>query len=161
MITSKEIGKKIANIIKSKGITQRELAEQINISESTLSRYIKGERMPKLEILYSIAEALNISIDALIGRPAVFVGDDEFGMMLNCAVRYALGRCSYMPKAVVDYITPLLGALSAKTVWCLEQDFKAYQNDVENGIASWGQDFDENLWKDFGEKVKEEAKKRK
>ena len=32
--------------------------------------------------------------------------------ILICAVRYAIGRKSYMPSMVIDYITPLLPYLS-------------------------------------------------
>ena len=38
--------------------------------------------------------------------------DDDFGALCNCAVRYCLGRRSYMPKLIVDYITPLLSKLN-------------------------------------------------
>ena len=32
--------------------------------------------------------------------------NDDFETILICAERYALGRQTYMPKLVVDYITP-------------------------------------------------------
>lgn len=52
----------------------------------------------------------------------IYKYDDFFGAVLNCAVRYALGRQSYMPGLVVDYITPMLPKLSDKTLWCFEKD---------------------------------------
>ena len=36
----------------------------------------------------------------------------DFETILLCAVRYAIGRKSYMPSLVIDYITPLLPYLS-------------------------------------------------
>lgn len=48
--------------------------------------------------------------------------DDFFGAVLNCSVRYCIGRSSYMPGLVIDYITPLLPKLSDKTLWCFEKD---------------------------------------
>ena len=36
----------------------------------------------------------------------------DFETILLCAVRYAIGRKSYMPSRVIDYITPLLPYLS-------------------------------------------------
>lgn len=59
-------------------------------------------------------------------KPKVILCDDNFGTILNCAVRYTLGRQSYMPKLVIDYITPMLPYLSQKTLWCLERDIKEY-----------------------------------
>ena len=38
--------------------------------------------------------------------------DKNFETILLCAVRYAIGRKSYMPSMVIDYITPLLPYLS-------------------------------------------------
>ena len=36
----------------------------------------------------------------------------DFETILLCAVRYAIGRQTYMPSLVIDYITPLLPYLS-------------------------------------------------
>lgn len=50
--------------------------------------------------------------------------NDDFGLILNAAVRYAIGRQTYMPSAVIDYITPLLPCLDGRTLWCLERDIR-------------------------------------
>lgn len=47
---------------------------------------------------------------------------DDFGAVCNCAVRYCLGRRSYMPSLVCGYITPLLPELTDKTLDCFERD---------------------------------------
>ena len=38
--------------------------------------------------------------------------DKNFETILLCAVRYAIGRRTYIPSRVIDYITPLLPYLS-------------------------------------------------
>ena len=38
--------------------------------------------------------------------------DKNFESILVCAVRYAIGRQTYIPSLVIDYITPLLPYLS-------------------------------------------------
>jgi len=48
--------------------------------------------------------------------------DDNFGAVINCAVRYAVGRRSYMPYLVTSYITPLVPDLSTKTLWVIRND---------------------------------------
>ena len=48
--------------------------------------------------------------------------DDEFGLILNCAVRYSIGRQTYMPHSVIDFITPLLPYVSGRTLGVLERD---------------------------------------
>ena len=54
--------------------------------------------------------------------PVVDQNKDDFGVILNCAVRYALGRRTYMPSLVIGFITPRLKHLSTKTLWCLDKD---------------------------------------
>ena len=53
-------------------------------------------------------------------KPQIDLSDDNFGAVLNCAVRYAIGRRTYMPGLVIDYITPLLPYLNNKTLWCFD-----------------------------------------
>lgn len=54
--------------------------------------------------------------------PVIDPADDDFGAVLNCAVRYAIGRQTYMPSLLIDFIMPLIPQLSSKTLWCLDQD---------------------------------------
>ena len=42
--------------------------------------------------------------------------DKNFETILLCAVRYAIGRQTYIPSRVIDYITPLLPYLSYWTL---------------------------------------------
>lgn len=52
------------------------------------------------------------------------VADDNFGAVINCAVRYALGRRTYMPSLVRRFIYPLLPYLSDRTLYTLEMDLR-------------------------------------
>lgn len=50
------------------GMTQNQLADQLNISRSTIGMYEKGAREPDYETLESIADIFNVDIDYLLGR---------------------------------------------------------------------------------------------
>lgn len=89
----------------------------------------------------------NFNKDALEAFGEVGEKDDFFGAVLNCAVRYCLGRTSYMPVLVIDYITPMLPRLTKKTLWC-------FQKDIE-GCENYGMDMDKEKWMEFLAKVKE------
>lgn len=52
---------------KVRGYSQKEIARQLNISNSTYCLYEKGEREPKLETIERIVHILYISIDELFG----------------------------------------------------------------------------------------------
>ena len=54
--------------IEKRGTTQRWVAEQAGVRESTISRYISEQNAPAiLDILAGICTALNVSSDYLIG----------------------------------------------------------------------------------------------
>lgn len=64
---SKAFGERLLSLLKKQGVTQKELAERINSTEATLSRYVSGDREPKAEVLANIATALHTTSDFLLG----------------------------------------------------------------------------------------------
>ena len=58
---------KIKELMNSRNVSQRELANAINITESAMSRYISGERKPRVDILTKLARYFDVSIEELIG----------------------------------------------------------------------------------------------
>lgn len=57
----------LSALLEEKGITQRELAEKIEVTEVTISRYLSGERSPRIEIVSKMAEYFDVSVDYLLG----------------------------------------------------------------------------------------------
>lgn len=53
---------------KEKGITQKEIAKELNITDRTYGHYETGKREPTIDTLINIADYYNISIDILVGR---------------------------------------------------------------------------------------------
>lgn len=62
------IGERIAGLLMEQGKTQRELAKQVGTTEASMSRYIKGNRVPKGPIIANIAKALHTTTDYLLGN---------------------------------------------------------------------------------------------
>jgi len=62
------IGARILPLMKKKGMTQRELANMIGVTETSISRYISGQRVPKANIVVYMADALNTTTDYILGR---------------------------------------------------------------------------------------------
>lgn len=50
--------------------------------------------------------------------------DEDFELILNCAIRYALGRRTYIVKTVIDYTKPFLPRLSNRTLKCIKTDIE-------------------------------------
>lgn len=59
---------RIKEIRKQKRITAKELAEYVNVAESTMSLYENGKREPDFSTLLKISEFLETSIDYLLGN---------------------------------------------------------------------------------------------
>lgn len=62
------LGERIKKARLAKGLTQKQLAEMLNITDATVNRYEKGIRKPDPEMLKAIADALNVSVDYLLGK---------------------------------------------------------------------------------------------
>jgi transcriptional regulator with XRE-family HTH domain len=68
---SKEaFGKRLARIRKEKGFTQVELAEKLGSIQTIISDYERGKSRPHADMITSIAIALDISADELLGLPS-------------------------------------------------------------------------------------------
>lgn len=64
---SKEMGARISDMLEKRNMSQRKLAERIQITEQQLSRYISGDREPKPETVANMATALQTTSDYLLG----------------------------------------------------------------------------------------------
>ena len=53
--------------------------------------------------------------------------DKNFETILLCAVRYAIGRRTYIPSLVIDYITPLLPYLSEDVLKLIANEITKYE----------------------------------
>ncbi|WP_329380724.1 helix-turn-helix transcriptional regulator [Anaerofustis butyriciformans] len=64
---NKEFGQRLLTLLQKQNMTQKQLADRINTTEATLSRYISGAREPKADMLANIATALHTTSDYLLG----------------------------------------------------------------------------------------------
>ncbi len=64
---TKTTGERIAILLKENGMSQRELAMRVGATESAISKYIKGEREPRAELLANIATVLKTTSEYLLG----------------------------------------------------------------------------------------------
>ena len=83
--------------------------------------------------------------------------DKNFETILLCAVRYAIGRQTYMPSLVIDYITPLLPYLSDECLMWLDTEIVEHSN--YGGLGD--EKIDRPYWKQFLWKIRAEREKRK
>lgn len=66
MMNSKKVGSFIAELRKQKGYTQTTLAEILNVSNRTVSKWENGDGYPDITILPEIAKNLGVTVDELL-----------------------------------------------------------------------------------------------
>ena len=59
---------RLTNIRRSKGFTQKQVADGIGISEVGLQNYENGRRKPAFDVLIALADFYDVSLDYLVGR---------------------------------------------------------------------------------------------
>ncbi|HIE4788150.1 TPA: helix-turn-helix domain-containing protein [Clostridioides difficile] len=68
-------GERLKKLRTEKKITQQELATILNINKSSISRYEKDQQMPEIKLLETIADYFDISLDYLLGRSDIMIGE--------------------------------------------------------------------------------------
>ena len=51
----------------ARDVTQRELAQMVGVSQGIVNSWLKGERVPTVTVAMNIADALDCSLEALLG----------------------------------------------------------------------------------------------
>ena len=77
--------------------------------------------------------------------------DKDFETILICAVRYAIGRRTYIPSLVIDYITPLLPYLSGNTLKLIANEITEHDT-YEGGLGD--EKIDRPYWEQFLRKIR-------
>ena len=57
---------KVKQLMNNQGINQKKLSQLSGITEASISRYLKGERAARLDIIINFAKALNVTTEYLL-----------------------------------------------------------------------------------------------
>lgn len=108
---AKTTGKFICLLRKDKGMTQTALAEKLNISNRTVSKWENGDGFPDITILPELADALSVSVDELLkGRKSdstVRITEIE-----NRDSVYNFFLITYVISLFVAFFSALLGGIT-------------------------------------------------
>ena len=98
----------------------------------TMQRVSREELAEKLDDLLEVVNKENVGFvitnegkDDLVLCPAKWFDlyyDDDFGCIINSAVRYSLGRSSYMPSTTVKFVLKYLMVLDVRTIIVMIED---------------------------------------
>lgn len=77
--------------------------------------------------------------------------DKDFETILLCAVRYAIGRKTYIPSLVIDYIIPLLPYLSEDVLKLIANEITEHDT-YDGGLGD--EKIDKPYWEQFLRKIR-------
>ncbi len=65
-IDAREIGQRIKDLRKEKGLTQQELAELVGVSQNLISKIEPGMRVPSVDLFAELSRVFEVSLDYLV-----------------------------------------------------------------------------------------------
>lgn len=66
MLDREKVGRAIAEQRRLKGMTQKQLADILNVSYQAVSRWEQGQSLPSVDMIYDIAQSLETTVDYLL-----------------------------------------------------------------------------------------------
>lgn len=104
----KNIGERLSHLLKQNGMTQRELAKKVNVTEASMSRYIQGARVPRAETLSKIAKNLNTTTDFILtgenSTPSEESFSKDFYEMYKIAMKISPKMTMQQRKTIIDIL---------------------------------------------------------
>jgi transcriptional regulator with XRE-family HTH domain len=94
-------GKRLTEVRKSKKISQDELGKTLSVVGAVIGRYERGEVKPSIDTAAAIAEALEVSLDYLVGNT---------DLLLDKAIVKRIGDIQRLDKEEREHVNALLDA---------------------------------------------------
>ena len=67
MIELKDIQKRLRDEIRTSPLSQKEIAEKLGITPSTVSKYLRLDKFPAIDTFANLCEILDVSADEILG----------------------------------------------------------------------------------------------
>ena len=77
---------------------------------------------------------------------------EDFASIMICAIRYALGRRTYMPSVVCNFVKPRIPKMSDKDLYVIIRDIKECRD--------YGDDCDKKEWMSLLHEAEKECEQR-
>ncbi|KPI54434.1 hypothetical protein IM33_08545 [Clostridioides difficile] len=79
------LSKNLKDLRIKKGLTQEQVAKDLMTTKVSISRYENGTREPKIEMLDSLSNYYNVSVDYLLGKTSIenYTTTDEISKIIK------------------------------------------------------------------------------
>lgn len=122
---NKKIGATIAPLRNNKNMTQADLGERIGVSFQAVSKWERGETLPDVSILPSLADVLDTTIDYILRR-----GEPNFSFKGKIKVSDMIDGINHLKKA-----GELLGAENIIYRYAIDGINKGMNTDIEPAFS--------------------------
>ena len=108
MYSKAMFAKQFKELIDKRGLTQRAVAERINTTETTISRYVSGDRTPNIETAVELASVLGVTLDVLVGAdlPAASRTPPDVNILVACYEKASIADRLVLWSLLDRYMTP-------------------------------------------------------
>ena len=86
---NEKTGKLISSIRKDKGLTQKQLADSLGVSNATISKWETGKGYPDISLLESLASVLDITVSEVLAGER-HKNNDENNSLINDLVEISI-----------------------------------------------------------------------
>lgn len=127
-MNQKKIGLFLKELRKEKNITQEALAEKLNVSSRTISRWETGNNMPDISLLVELAEFYHVSIPEIVDgeRKSEKMNQETRDTVVKMA-EYSKNEVKIERKKAISFLLMIFGA------FIIISAFAIFPND-----SSWG-----------------------
>ena len=99
-------------------MTQAELAEKLNYSDKSVSKWERAESLPDLEVMVKISQLFNVSLDYLVSDDEKkTITAPEKSQRYNHMIITAIAVLTVWVIATLIFVFCQIGGISAKEVW--------------------------------------------
>lgn len=106
-----KIGQFIKSLRKENSLTQREVAERLNISEKTISKWETGKGMPEISLLLPLCKLFGISINELLSGERI--DEEQYVEKAEENMACLVDRTTPRKKIIITTISCILVLLSS------------------------------------------------
>ena len=110
-MANRTMGEMISTLRREKGMTQKELADMLNITDKAVSKWERGMACPDTHIIPRVAEILGISVEELMNAKAAPAnGHKGAGYLIDIIL-----RAVPMAMGIAVVVISLLGEMDIKS----------------------------------------------
>lgn len=175
----------LGKILKTRKISQKEIAICCGVSQPTVSEWISGRKNPSLENLTKLSRYLDISIDCILGenseeqKESSLIGEkiknarlskgytqEELGQMIgvqkSAIAKYESGRVVNIKRSTIQKLSDILGIRPSELIVEEQKDTTPVsENDIKVALFGGAENVTDEMWeevKQFAEFVKNKRK---